>query len=439
MTVHAHNVPHMTNPSANTGQQQAIEKLLEGGNVFLTGAAGTGKSFVVQRFLEEKGDMRIALLATTGAASIIIDGRTFHSFFGLWNFHAGYDEMVRTALQMRSLYDRVRGTECIVIDEVSMLNSRTIKAGEEIARRVRQNDAPWGGMQVIATGDFCQLPPVTTTRDREEGFCEKGQTDWVFNSDVWDNSRFKTIELTEIMRTSEARFLGVLAKLRMGVRDDEVQAFLEERIIGSVPAENSDMPMLFSRKANVVKCNDVRLGRLQGREWRFRTIYNGDESAVKKLKTNCPLDEELVLRDGALVMIRTNDPNGYPYQYANGSLGHFLEHDAETDVLRIRLKSGQDVEIRRKEFHWKNGDGRNTASAINFPVNVGYSTTIHKSQGATMDNLIVDMGNVWESGQAYVALSRVRGEEGLRVLRPSRGKVFLEDAVKKFYKFPLTV
>lgn len=426
----------MTNPSTNTGQQQALEKLLEGGNVFLTGAAGTGKSFVVQRFLEEKGDMRIALLATTGAASIIIDGRTFHSFFGLWNFHASYDEMVRSALQMRSLYDRLRGTECIVIDEVSMLNSRTIKAGEEIARRVRQNDAPWGGLQVIATGDFCQLPPVTTARDRDEGFCEEGQTDWVFRSDVWDDSNFETIELTEIMRTSETRFMEVLRKLRMGVRDDEVQSFLEERIIGAIPAQNSDMPMLFSRKLNVEECNATRLARLQGRSWSFRTIYNGEEKDVKKLKSNCPLDEELVLTEGALVMIRCNDPLGFPYQYANGSLGHFIEHDSETDALRIRLHNGQDVEIKRKEFHWKNGDGRNAATAINFPVNLGYATTIHKSQGATMDNLIVDMGNVWESGQAYVALSRVRGEEGLRVLRPSRGKVFLEEAVKQFYKFP---
>lgn len=425
----------MQERTLNTGQQQALEKLLEGGNVFLTGAAGTGKSFVVQRFLEEKGDTRIALLATTGAASIIIDGRTFHSFFGLWNFHGNYDEMVRSALQMRSLYDRLRGTQCIVIDEVSMLNSRTIKAGEEIARRVRGIDAPWGGLQVIATGDFCQLPPVTTARDRDEGFCEKGETDWVFRSDVWDESGFETVELTEIMRTSEARFMEILRKLRMGVRDDEVQSFLEERIIGAIPAQNSDSPMLFSRKAQVEECNTVRLSRLQGRSWTFRTVYNGDEPGIKKMKANCPLDEELVLTEGALVMIRVNDPNGYPYQYANGSLGHFLEHDAETDVLRIRLKSGQDTEIRRKEFHWKNGDGRVSASAINFPVNLGYATTIHKSQGATMDNLIVDMGNVWESGQAYVALSRVRGEEGLRVLRPSRGKVFLEDAVKKFYSF----
>lgn len=426
----------MSSPTPNTGQQEAIQKLIAGGNVFLTGAAGTGKSFVVQKFLEERGDMRIALLATTGAASIIIDGRTFHSFFGLWNFHGTYSEMVQSALQMRSLYDRLLGTECIVIDEVSMLNSRTIKAGEEIARRVRQNDAPWGGMQVIATGDFCQLPPVTTARDRDEGFVEKGQTDWVFNSDVWDASMFETVELTEIMRTSEVRFMDILRKLRRGVRDDDVQRFLEERIIGAIPAQNSDSPMLFSRKGDVEACNAHRLGKLEGRQWVFRTIYNGDEAAVKKMKKNCPLDEELVLREGALVMIRTNDPNGYPYAYANGSLGHFLEHDGETDVLRIRLKCGKDVEIRRKEFHWKNGDGRNTATAINFPVNLGYATTIHKSQGATMDNLIVDMGNVWESGQAYVALSRVRGEEGLRVLRPSRGKVFLEDAVRTFYKFP---
>lgn len=427
----------MNTSTLNEGQTKALQTLLQGGNVFLTGAAGTGKSYVIQKFMEERGDTRIALLATTGAASIIIDGRTFHSFFGLWDFYSNYAGMVRSALAMRSLWDRVRGTECIVIDEVSMLNTRTIKAGEEIARKIRGNEEPWGGMQVIATGDFCQLPPITTKKDVEEGFVEKGVTDWVFASDVWEESGFTTIDLTEIMRTSETRFMEVLRKLRMGVRDEEVQGFLDERIIGSIPAEGSDIPMLFSRKADVEQCNQTRLGRMDGgRSWTFKTVYSGDEKAVKKLKTSCPLDEELTVKEGALVMIRSNDPNGFPYAYANGTLGHFLDHDEQTDVVRVRLRNGKDVEVKRSVFHWKNGDGRDIASATNFPLNLGWATTIHKSQGATMDSLIVDMGNVWESGQAYVALSRVRSADSLRVLRPSRGKVFLEEAVKKFYQFP---
>lgn len=426
----------MNRQDPNTGQLQALERLLAGENIFLTGAAGTGKSFVVQRFLEESQGERIVLLATTGAASIIIDGRTFHSFFGLWNFGASTDVMIESALNMRSLGDRLRGTDCIVIDEVSMLNSRTIFAAEKIARIVRQNESPWGGLQVIATGDFCQLPPITTKKDREEGFCEAGETDWVFKSDTWEESGFKTVELTEIMRTSEARFLEILRKLRMGVRDEEVQAFLQERVIGAIPASTSDAPMLFSRKGGVEECNRIRLERLPGETVSFSTIYTGEEKDIKKLRSSSPLDDVLSLREGALVMIRVNDPNGYPYRYANGTLGHYIGHDEERDLLRVRLKNGMDVELKREEFHWKTGSGSIAATARNFPVNLGWATTIHKSQGATMDQLIVDMGNVWESGQAYVALSRVRGEDGLRVLRPSQGKIFLEDEVKRFYKFP---
>lgn len=427
----------MNTSTLNEGQTKALETILKGGNVFLTGAAGTGKSYVIQQFMKERDDVRIALLATTGAASIIIDGRTFHSFFGLWDFHSNYEGMVRSALGMRSTWDRVKGTECIVIDEVSMLNTRTMRAAEEIARKIRGSEEPWGGLQVIATGDFCQLPPITVKRDIDEGFVEKGKTDWVFLSDVWSDSGFQTVDLTEIMRTSETRFMEILRKLRMGVRDEEVQAFLEERIIGAIPAENSDMPMLFSKKDDVERCNQVRLQRLGAENpFTFRTIYSGEEKAVKKLRSSCPLDEELVLKRGALVMIRANDPNGFPYQYANGTLGHFLDHDEENDSLLIRLKNDKDVEVKRSAFHWKNGDGRVVATATNFPINLGYATTIHKSQGATMDQLIVDMGNVWESGQAYVAMSRVRSADSLRVMRPSRGKVFVEEEVKKFYSFP---
>lgn len=427
------------NPSLNEGQQKALEKLLEGGNIFLTGAAGTGKSFVVQRFLEERGDLRIALVATTGVASIIIGGRTFHSFFGLWNFHADYDGMIASALQMRSLYDRLKGTDCIVIDEVSMLNTRTIKAGEQIARIVRRSEEPWGGMQVVVTGDFCQLPPVTTKRDVMEGHCEPGERDWAFNSDVWDRSGFETIELTEIMRTSESRFLGVLAKLRQGKRDKEVQEFLAGRIIGALPAEEADMPMLFSMRDNVRAHNKMRLDKLPGAVTQYATMYEGEENYVKKMKAHCPLDETLELKPGALVMIRTNKLNDLPPHYANGTLAHYVGKEVNSalePVVCVELKNGEQAEIPRKKFEFRNGDGKVVATASNFPLNLAWATTMHKSQGATMDELIVDMGRIWESGQAYVALSRIRSEEGLRILRPGQGRIFLDEKVKQFYNFP---
>ncbi len=206
----------MDTPTPNKDQQAALDIMNGPGNIFLTGEAGTGKSFVLRHFIEQS-EMQIDVLATTGAAAMIIDGRTFHSFFCLYKFDAGYHEMVNAAMKNYKMCERVKHAECIVIDEISMLDQKTMAAGEEIARKTRGNDSPWGGLKVIAVGDFLQLPPVDI--NRKPG--SDTPVSWVFESEAWQLSNFKNCRLNEVVRTEDPAYLEVLQKIRIGVCDDQ--------------------------------------------------------------------------------------------------------------------------------------------------------------------------------------------------------------------------
>jgi len=181
-----------TKPTLNAEQTEALEILKSQGNIFLTGAAGTGKSFLLKQFLREATDEEIPILASTGAAAILVGGRTFHSFFGLGIFEGGISATIERAVENKRLVKRINETDTFVIDEVSMLSGPTLRAAETIARRVRKNSRPWGGMRVIAVGDFAQLPPVNPFSQTKE---------WAFLDEVAREFRnFVTSSFTDPSR-----------------------------------------------------------------------------------------------------------------------------------------------------------------------------------------------------------------------------------------------
>jgi len=405
----------------NQSQQSAMQKLKGDGNVFLTGAAGTGKSFLMRQFLAETGE-RPAMLATTGVAAIILGGRTFHSFFSLWDFSGSVEQMIASALTNKRMIWRVRSAESIVIDEVSMLDSKTMSAGEEIARRIRGNHAPWGGMRVIAVGDFCQLPPVEP--GREDG----DPINWVFKSDVWKRSDFETVELTEIMRTGDETFMHLLTKVRKGIIDDEVKDFLKKQSITEAEAENIEGTRIFGRVSDVKRYNDRKLEALDTPMESFKAEILIQDSIFGAQKNK----DKLIKKRGALVMIRANNID---QGYANGSLAHYERVDG--DLMEVILvESGMAVYLERKKYDLKDGEGKVTASAKQFPVSLAWATTIHKAQGATLDCVIADIRNLWESGQAYVAMSRTKAADKFFVLNWNARSVLIDPQVSRFYNFP---
>lgn len=380
-------------------QNLALKLLLEKGNVFLTGRAGTGKSTVLKAFLNNIPlNEEVAVLASTGAAAVLVGGRTFHSFFGLGILEGGMSKTVERALRNPKLKKRLKETDTVIIDEISMLSGETLATAEEISRLARGNEQPWGNLRVIAVGDFAQLPPVTPGREAH---------DWAFRHEVWERTDFRPIALETIHRSPSQDWNQVLNRVREGVCDQLVRDALNNRL--NQGEHETEVTRLFGRRNEAENYNRHRLEELAGDATVYETEYSGDSLALEQIRRNCPVPEQLVLKIDALVMIRRNEANGL---YVNGSLGHVRSMSKNTIRVEL-LETGQTIELETVKFEQLNADGEVVAMAKNFPLNLAYGTTIHKSQGATLDAVRLRLAGLWESGQAYVALSRVRRPERL--------------------------
>lgn len=380
-------------------QQKALTILNSQQNTFLTGVAGSGKSFLIRHYLKDKDPKHYPVVASTGAAAVLIGGLTFHSFFALGIMEGGFEKTVERALKDKRLKRRLKKVQAIVIDEISMISGVTLRAAETIARLSREIDLPWGGIKIIAVGDFGQLPPVT----------HGGQAkDWAFQSETWKQTNFKVAYLKTVMRSTDEHFLKILNYIRNGEMNQEVKEFLDSKV--KAPEANFNGTILFSHRNSVEDYNIKQLENLSGELHVFPTVYSGNEKFLDAIKKSSPIPEVLQLKIGALVMIRKNDPM---LSYVNGSLGVITSIASE--VLKIKLLSGITVKLETESFSYMNGEGEVMAVATNFPINLAWATTIHKSQGVTLDAATMDLSRIFEAGQAYVALSRVKSADALYI------------------------
>lgn len=399
-----------------TSQQQGLTLLLNAKkNVFVTGAPGSGKSFLLCQYHDEVA-IKPDIVASTGAAAILVGGRTFHSYFGLGIMEGGPAKTLERALDNPWLASRIESADTVIIDEVSMLPSAALDCAESISRAIRKDESPWGGIRVVTVGDFAQLPPIS----------QNGQKDWCFLGEAWKKSNFEHILLNEIMRTHDLEFLKVLNLLRWGIVSTEVEDFLNDRITPD-PKVDRDSPRLFPLRAQTEAYNQERLAEIPHPVRVYPTVYSGRQRLQARLMKDAPIPPILELKKNARVMIRVNDL----YQrYVNGTIGTIV--DMEDDRLWVDV-DGNEFEFHRHEFKILDGDGHKIASAINFPINLAYASTIHKVQGATMERAHMDLRGLWEPGHAYVALSRVKKGDGITLTGWDRSSIKADPVVQAFY------
>jgi ATP-dependent DNA helicase PIF1 len=378
-------------------QLKALELLNKSENIFLTGVAGSGKSFLLQHFLKDKNSKTHPIVASTGAAAVLVKGVTFHSYFGLGILEGGPEKTIQRALKDGRLKKRIMNVDTIIIDEISMIPGVALEIAENICREIRKSVVPWGGIRIIAVGDFGQLPPVSI------GGKEK---DWAFQNHTWEKSNFQVAYLKTVMRSKDEKFLRVLNFIRNGQVNFEVNDFLNSKL--KRPDDNFNGTILFSHRKSVEDYNLTKLENLKGEILSFKTTYSGSSKFLEAIKKAAPVPEVLQLKIGALVMIRRNDPQG---AYVNGSLG--TVKSAKEGELKIELLNGNIAKLEPESFSYMNAEGEVVAAADNFPVNLAWATTIHKSQGITLDAATIDLSRIFEAGQAYVALSRVRSADSL--------------------------
>ena len=256
------------------------------------------------------------------------------------------------------------------------------------------------------------------------------QKDWAFMGSVWKRSQFQYVELKEVMRAQEDQhYCEVLSDIRRGELSDRVKQMLEDRSADSA-YEFPHATVLYARKMDVDRINMAKLSELPGREESFESEYVGPEQYLKTLKKNSPVPEVLKLKEGAFVMIRQNDPRG---RWVNGSLGYV--RGCSKEEISIELVSGRDVEISKTSFSYLDADGKEVASAKNFPLSLAWAVTIHKAQGATLDRAVVSIRGLWEPGQAYVALSRVRSASTILIDGWDEKSIFADPQVKAFHEY----
>ncbi|MGB8815765.1 MAG: AAA family ATPase [Minisyncoccia bacterium] len=400
-------------------QKQALEILKMGYNCYITGAAGSGKTHLLNEyinFLKNKG-VEVGVTASTGIAATHIGGSTIHSWSGI----GIKDDLTLYDLEdlesKKYIYDRLKNTDVLVIDEISMLHHSRLDLVDNVARRLRRVNAPFGGMQVILCGDFFQLPPVSRMGERESHFSYK--------SSAWKDLNMRICYLDEQHRQKDQNFLKVLNDIRGNCVSEDTLLILRERY-NKKTIQNIEPTRLHTHNINVDSINEAELAKISGQTFVFNMEEKGRKPLLDSLKKSCLAPEILKLKIGAkVIFVKNNAEAGY----ANGTLGKII--DCKYGHPRVMTVSGKVIDV--EVATWKiEEEGKTKAVIEQFPIRLAWAITVHKSQGMSLDAVEVDLSRSFEKGMGYVALSRVRSLEGLNLLGMNDMALCVNDEVLEY-------
>lgn len=381
-------------------QTQALQLLNAGKSVFLTGAPGAGKTYVLNKFIAvaKRQGKNVAITASTGIAATHIGGTTIHSWSGL-----GIKDTVSQwdieRLQGSGKYVKRYGSaDVLVIDEVSMLHGRRLDMVNEVAKALRHNDRPFGGLQVVLVGDLFQLPPIARSGEA---------VDFVQNSTAWRELAPHICYLSEQHRVNSGdALLDILGAMRRGDVGELHEAALRERM-GREPAGDIAITRLYAHNADVDSINQRHLTALPDTGRSYTMAVRGPAAKREQLAKSVLAPEQLVLKRGAEVMFVANN---FSLGYVNGTRGVVMDFD---DTVPVVVTAGG-REVRVEPHSWKlEEDNRIAAEVTQLPLRLAWAITIHKSQGMSLDAAEIDLSRSFTPGMGYVALSRIRSLEGL--------------------------
>lgn len=409
-------------------QQESALKILndKSRNVALLGGAGVGKSTIIREYIKNNPKTRV--LTSTGVAAVLLGdavrASTFHSFFGLGNMSESMDVIINNAVENEAVKWRIRNTEEIIIDEVSLLPGKALDISNYIAKLVKGSDLDdsFGNIRIIVVGDFYQLAPVS----------EKGKpTDWIFDSYSWEELSLKYVELSQVVRTSESEFIDVLHKVRSGKIDNDVTKFLNSKILKK--GEVFEGTRIYSRKKQVQDYNQSELAKLKTPVKIFPIEFTGDPQSIERLKRSLPVENPVILKEGALVMTRINYKDKKSgVEYVNGTTG-YVTHIG-FDHITIRTLEGKIIPVMKNTFYLKDSEGNEQASATTIPAILAWGVTAHRSQGSTLSSALIDLSNSsWSSGLGYTCLSRLQTSRGLKLTSWNKYSFYIDPRVVAFY------
>ncbi len=400
-------------------QEQALNILKTGANVFLTGEPGSGKTHTINNFVGylRACDVEPAITASTGIAATHIGGMTIHSWSGI-GIKTKLDKYdLDKIASSEYIVKRVNRTKVLIIDEISMLSANMLDMLDLVCREIKQNAESFGGIQIILVGDFFQLPPIVKN-DYEKDNKQISLTAeallpriFAYDSGAWERSHLVTCYLTEQYRQDDADFLSLLSGIRANNFSPEHSKHLNKRQI-----DQEDMPenvtKLFSHNVDVDRVNSNELAKLDGETKIFKMNSSGNEKLVEVMKKGCLSPENLELKIDAVVMCTKNNQKEH---FVNGTLGVVVGFDEFNGYPIIKNRNGRNITIAPMDWTVEE-NGKIRAQITQVPLRLAWAMTVHKSQGMSMDAAVMDLSQVFEYGQGYVALSRVRRLSGLYLL-----------------------
>ncbi|MNG52070.1 ATP-dependent RecD-like DNA helicase [compost metagenome] len=389
-------------------QETALKLLKAGENVFLTGSAGAGKTYTLNQYINylKARKVPVAITASTGIAATHMNGMTIHTWAGIGIKDFLSDADLKNMKERKYLKEHLENAQVLIIDEISMLHAKQLNLVNQVLKYFKESDEAFGGIQVIVAGDFFQLPPVGKNDERNrDKFC--------FMSDAWVEAKFRVCYLTEQHRQGNDYLNDILNAIRsQSITEEHLQALEQtnQQNIGET------FTRLYTHNMDVDAINFKHLNAIESDGRQFDAICDGNDKLIETLKSSVRAPENLTLKKNAKVMFVKNN---FDMGYINGSLGEVIgfEEDDDHGILpKVKLTDGTVLVVEPETWSVDNDAGKTIASFQQIPLRLAWAITIHKSQGMTLEAAEINLSHTFEKGQGYVAISRLKALNGLKLL-----------------------
>jgi len=398
-------------------QKEALDLLKMGKNIYLTGQAGSGKTYLLNKYIKFLKGHRVpvAITASTGIAATHLNGNTIHSWSGIGiKSEISASDLGKIARNSQKR-EKIRDAKVLIIDEISMLHGNRLNLVNKVCKYIRKSSRPFGGLQVILCGDFFQLPPIQEHGDTTINFAYK--------SDAWKELEPNICYLDEQHRQLDDSFLRLLNE----IRSQEVTEYTFEKLQTRLNKSVSDefVPTkLYTHNLDVDKINQAELAKIDTPSSIFKMVTKGKKELIETLKKGCLAPEELELKIGASVMFIKNNPSK---GYINGTVGKVIKFSEQGHPI-IRTFDGR--EVTASPVSWPFEEGEKVIAEIGqIPLRLAWAITVHKSQGMSLDAAQIDLSKSFAYGMGYVALSRVKSLEGIKLLGINQNALLVNSEV----------
>ena len=387
-------------------QQSSVFEILKSGkNTFMTGSAGTGKTYVLNQYIRYLKERKIypSILAPTGIAASHLGGQTIHSFFSLGIRDQIDEEFLDSLLKKKNLQTRFATLIVLIIDEVSMISPAIFTAMDIILKGFKKSALAFGGVQVILSGDFFQLPPVSRNNPSKR---------FAWQSPCWRELDLRTCYLEKKFRQDDDDIIHILDEIRSGLITQKTHDLLESRFHQELSIEFTPTK-LYTHNIDVDRINLQELDALPSPAHIFKSENTGSKANIEKIfKTSLVLEDMTLKKNAIVIFIKNNQELGY----VNGTTGMVTGFDKDTKMPIVKLSNNRLIDVARENWVVENAKGEVSAKVSQLPLRLAWAITIHKSQGMTLQSAEIDLSKTFESGQGYVALSRIKSLQGLRLM-----------------------